>query len=482
MKNKLTRKERQFHDDVENAKDYIAYENVRVYANTDIPITPVRKKDGMPTPAEIWKDFDPRAEFLDVTTLSESAAVRRHTFCATHRADGNLTVDLKVYIPAYDSPKAVLLIGEYAALPQAGVIDALTKRGCYVFVADYNGLESDTATAFPPSLSYGRRGNEGDRLTKPGLPAKDTCQYLYTLIERRCAFFAEEIYDKKELVAIGVRTGAEIAMQTAGLEREKIIALGCICGIGYIEYKDIPKYGENAVSTDDATLERLIGVSGIAYIRNYANPLFVALGSNGTISDVDRLSNLNALVKGDFSATIAPQSADNIDAAAFSNFLSRLDAVFCRSSFPKTPETNIEVNTDGTVYADVKADKPIQIKQAVLHYSYNNIDHKTRFWRQVICETTGIAQYLAKFEFERPCASLFYYTEIHYANGTSVTETVEISRYVRLPDTACPAKEQRRSLPARRGRRFLRSQRRRGTARKRHFRSLRARGRKRRAL
>lgn len=425
MAKKLTRKERTFDEIAENKKNIIAYDSVVVYAASDIPL-PVkserRENCYIPTPREIWSGFDPDAEYFDATIVSSDERSTTYTVCAEHRPDGDLIVAFTVYAPSFLSKKAVVLVGERARAPQKELIEGIVNTGTYVVTVDYNASLSSSLTVFPPSVSYGKFGDEGDRLTKLSPTAKDTCAYLYTLIFRRVLAFVKREYAFTDVIAVGVRDGAEIAMRLAGCEKEKICALGCVCEAGYPEYSAIPRYPDGVVALDDDSLSFIASLSGVSYLKEYPHPVFAAIGSNGEHSDVDRLSALGTLIKGTLTVSITQKYSDCVDENALDVFLNWLNQSFWRSDFPSPPKTAIDVNRDGSVYASVTAQNTPKIKSLTLFYSYNNPDHRTRRWLSATCETVGDGQYLAKMDFDAQCADLYFYTEAHYANGTISTE------------------------------------------------------------
>ena len=423
---KLSKKERKFVDTNENAKNYIAYDELKLYANTDIPLSP--SKTGMNetllTVKDVWADFVPN-ENIRYETVFDSEKKKTFVIVADNYDDDKLLAETDVYIPSYDSAKAVILINEFDRLPQQSVIDALVKKNCFVFVVDYNGIKPDTHTHFPQEIDYGKIGNEGIHNKEVCPTAKETGQYLYVKILRRCLDFIGLRFPDKEIVAVGIRTGADLAMQLSGTEKKRVSGLACICGAGYSKLIDIPKFGSALWTPDNKTLSWITGVSGISYMKNYPNPVFVGIGTNGTISDIDRTGSLRSLIKGKFTLSVSQQSADNIDAKTFNMFIMWLDGVYWHSSFPEPPVTTIEINNDGTVYADIKATGIPPIKQAYFYYSCDDINHKTRCWKQISGETVGFAQHLAKLTFNSNCEHLFYYTEIVYVNGMTVTEELQ---------------------------------------------------------
>ena len=416
---------RKFNDEEENRKDYLSYHSVRLYSATDIPVTQAAKsKNDFVPPSALWADFDPTDEPLNAERLEESGNYTRFSFLAASYPDGNLSAEIRAYTPPYYARKAVLLIGERDALPQQEVIDEIVERvGAYVFVVDYNGIGEDSATLFPPSLFYGKRGNEGDRDRKFGSSPKDTCPYVYTLILRRAVAFIKTNFPKTELAVVGIRDGVELAMAVAGLERKNVMALGCLCACGYKEFAPFPKYPHAEEHFDLKKMSFIVSLSGVSHLKKYPHPVFCAVGSNGTYSDVDRLSSLKALIAAPLTLSVTPQFSDNVGRESFDCFLSWLNQSFWGSDFPAPPVTTVDVNRDGTVYADVTATATPALKGAILHYSYNDNNHHTRVWNSVACETVGVGQYLAKMTFTKPAGYLYFYTEASYLNGAVSTET-----------------------------------------------------------
>ena len=95
---KLTKKETTFIREEENEKDFLAYKNVQLYATTDIPLhKPEKTESKMFTPVTLWKDYDPKKEALETYFLSEEKGRKDYSFCALHKEDGNLYVQITVF-------------------------------------------------------------------------------------------------------------------------------------------------------------------------------------------------------------------------------------------------------------------------------------------------------------------------------------------------------------------------------------------------
>lgn len=378
----------------------------------------------MMTPSQVWAGFDAQSENLNSVLISEENNKRTYTFLAMSAADGEVVAEMNVFSPSLPTKKTVLLVGEYDQLPQRELIEDLVSKNYLVCYVDYSASNEGTYTSFPPSLGYGVIKNAGEHLTKLCPTAKDTCQYLYSVITKRAITFIQKELEQKEIVLVGIKSGVEIAMQTAGSDK-RLLALACICGAGYTEYLDKPKYESEEAAIDDELLQWLTSVSSVAYAKHISLPVLITLGSNGKLSDVDRLSNLITLMpSSDVRINISPRHLDNISKRSYDNFTKWLDVVFLYSTLPETPVLHIDVNNDGIVYATVKTPCCIEIDYVKVYYSYGDNNHSTRYWYSTMGEPVSETEYLAKISLSCDKGPLFAFCEVNYRNGLVLSSVV----------------------------------------------------------
>jgi hypothetical protein len=150
-----------------------------------------------------------------------------------------------------------------------------------------------------------------------------------------------------------------------------------------------------------------------------------AVGSNGTKSDIDRLSNIyNLLPSEDIKLVICPRYTDNIDNKAYSTILAWLESHFVYSTLPDIPKISLSVNKDGAIYADIKIDNIIKIEEVKVYYSYGDYNHATRYWEVVVGEAVGVDTYIAKLEVSDAEIPLFAFAEVKYRNNITLSSTV----------------------------------------------------------
>lgn len=370
------------------------------------------------TPSAVWEGFDSGIETADTRLAEQGENFKRFVFAAAEAEDGKVYVDTEYLYPSFSSAKTVLLIGEFSRIAQPDVAEKLVSKGFNVFIPDYSGVKSRTETRYPESLSYGYFKQGGEHLCRVCPTARETSYYLYAAVVRRTLTFIESVAGKTDIVLMGIRSGAEIALQAAGAD-DRLSGLVLIGGAGYREYVDIPKYASGKeLVIDDDMMRWLTGVSGTAYAKHVKVPVMAAVGSNGTVSDLDRISNLiNLMSDTEFRLTVSSGCRDNIDRDSFDTVLQWLDGVFIGSTPPEMPTLNIDVNSDGELYALVKADCCIKVNRTKVYYSFGDNNHSTRFWRETDAEFSGDDEYLAKIKVCEGDDKLFVYAETEYANG-----------------------------------------------------------------
>ncbi len=362
------------------------------------------------TPIQVWQDFDPNAGELNLVQESEN----KYTFIAKHCESGVIKVQLNVFKPEFDSQKVLLLVKDYKSRYDKEVVDDLVKKGYILFVPDYTGSEEDTLTEFCKEYSYAKFKGEKNKPKS----AKERKEYCYSLIIRRTITAINQCFNKKEIVLIGDGRGVDIAMQVAGMEN-RILSLVCTNGISYREFRHINKFDVHELEMNDEIMMKLTGVSGMAYAKYITIPTLFAIGSNSHYSDIDRVFNIMGEINTDKKRVlISPRSVDSVDYQSYCTILNWLNSVFVYSMPPEMPVLNVKVNSEGIIYATVKADAINLIDSVNVYYSYDNFDHTTRNWKEVKCVSIAKDEFLAKIEVPHLVSSLFSFAQVTYANKT----------------------------------------------------------------
>lgn len=384
-------------------------------------------KDTVLSSSMVWEGFDENFIGDCTSVMEEGEFYARYCVHTMDAEDGVVVVDTEFFYPEYPSQKTVVIVGEFGRKVQKEVVDKLIERGFNVVVPDYSGIWHNTETRFPDSLRYGYYREGGEHLTKVCPTAKETSYFLYARIIRRLVTFVQDKIADTDVALLGIKTGAEPALQVAGTDA-RIRGLALIGAAGYREYVHFPKYlSGRELKLDDDMMAWLTGVSGTAYAKHVKCPVMIAIGSNGTISDIDRISNfINVAEKAECRLTVSSGFRDNIGKEAFDTVLQWFDGVFFMSVPPLLPQIDVDVNSDGELYATVRTDGSLMISKASVFYAYNDNNHATRFWRCSDAEFAGDNEYLAKVAVREGDEVVFAYAEVEYVNGLVLDGAVSV--------------------------------------------------------
>lgn len=376
------------------------------------------------TPSQVWLGYDPKAEPLEVALGGEEqdGSVRKSTYTFTALTDGDERLRVAVDVYPGSGDRAIVIVQEYTEKVQKNVIYNLAQEGYTVVVPDYSGLGK---TTFPTIYAYGRIFDAGEHLTEVCPTARETCQYLYSVIIKRCLTFVSLTLEIDRIALIGIGSGAEVAIQVAGTDNRPNSVV-CINAAGYKEYANKNKYGDHKETAIGHKLMCwLTGVAAVAYVKHVSVPIFVAISSNGHDADIDRLQNFLGLAgEEQVSIVITPLSHDSIDEYSYRSMKLWLKKIFDEKPIPRLPDVRMFVS-EGILYAEIKADAVEKISSVKFYFSFGEYNHTVRNWRPVACQTVGEDEYLATFTVSDDEAPLFGYAEVEYAGGSRLCSAEE---------------------------------------------------------
>lgn len=387
------------------------------------------------TPVQVWQDYDAQGEldlYCNKESVDKNYCFSTYTFSALKVEDGSLkaVVDV-VKSTKVVSDKAVLIVQEYHKTTQKAVIKNLIDQGYTVVIPDCSGIGKKYKTEFPPSLSYGKIENAGDHIKMVCPTAKETCQYLYSLITKRAITFINRELNINDIIIMGIGEASEVAMQVVGSDKRPK-GLVCLNGAGYKEYLHLNKFGnKKELEIDQQLLCWLTGVASVAYAKHIEVPVMIALSSNSRYIDIDRLPNLLALLKEkSTSIVITPGSCNSISHYAYNTIVAWMDDVFNNRKLLKRPKISLNVS-EGAVYAEVNADRSKDIKQVYVYYSVGEYDHLVRNWQKVECQSISKTQFIVKLDITKNKGPLFAFCDIIYKKDLSMSS---LETYVELED------------------------------------------------
>lgn len=376
-------------------------------------------------PQTIWQNHDPSAGDFAAEIVEQDEGRARYLINAYPATGDTVRVSVRIFKPRGDVAGTLVVVPEYHRIPDRTFTERLVAEGFCVVLPDLSGLDG---TVFPPALEYGFYDRAGEHLQKVMPTALQTSQYLYTVILKRTLAFlaASEGYDYGVPCLVGLGDAVEVAMQAAG-SGAAVKGIAAVNGAGYREYIRLNKYGEEKeFEIDDERMCWLTGVASVAYAKHVDVPVFLAVGTNSKIADVDRVNNLAALLPSGYITTVfSPMAGEYIDADAFCSLCLWLRNLFGEGMLPTCPAVAVRVSEDGKVYIDVDCDPAMIIEKVDIYYSTGMFNHRLRDWHKQDGIGISYNQYLASPEINDADAPLFTFANVHYAGGLTLSSLVE---------------------------------------------------------
>lgn len=400
----------------------------------------LRALQKLPTPPEVWADYEPNAGDFNEEIVSERTA-------------GGIYYR-ESYISAYVNGEAVRVYCKYAVkegLKNApGLLDvhgwmgrpnpdmSYVHDGWAVLSHDYSGITSRAHyTKYPEALAHGymeakqmghqliySRMPDGSQLTNP----KATSHYLWNAIQRRALSYlaTQEEVDRDRLGAKGYSYGGTIMWNLAMDPRVKAVVAHF--GIGWIEYyrnRGVFKY-KQPFKMPEATSGEALFLSALAPQAHapYINAACLWLnGSNdhhgGHERALDTFTRFKPGVPWDFA--VQARGHHNVEKLGKDCKLWLEKHVLGRPHFwPARPESEIKLGSDGVPELHLAPASAERIKALDVYQCLKTANNIERYWRDVQSVREGDT-WITKLPVMHVDDYLFSYANIRYENDSVVS-------------------------------------------------------------
>ena len=367
----------------------------------------------MLAPSEIWADYNPMEQPLNINKLDKRGNLEHFTFDA---AIGGSPAPIYARInKSKEGLACLLIVGSFYNPTDESLIDSLVSEGYNVIEVDYTGIFQDSATCYPPEFAYGNIAQAGEHLEKITESAFDTSLYLYAKVFRRAITFCQEIFGCAPLILMGIKEGADIAITVAGLDK-RINGLICLNGAAYSEYLSF-NYHDPPVNLekDEERMAYLMGVSSSAYTKLISCPTIAALGSNSKGVDMDRLANFLSLLPDKIQRvfTITPRAQDYIDNLSYNVIRSSLRNILNQEPLPSNP-TIAEKLQEEALYFYITERAGLKVKSVGIYIAFDEHNRRYRNFEYKSCEHAGVGEYIAAVDIADAKEDVLVFGEVVY--------------------------------------------------------------------
>ncbi len=398
------------------------------------------------TPTEVWEGFNPTKEPLETSIISSEESgncVRNEIFFTSETlTEGRVRVYARIiYDRRWSDARAAVLVipsmkrtTEYEALA-----DKLLEEGYVVCRVDYCGLsETDgRKTIFPDGLDYAAYPECLSHMDTVVTDARNTPWFQWAKIVRRAITMLQEqlLVDKDRIGVLGLNEGAQLAWQTAGIDK-RVRALIPINGGGYLWLKQTSRFTSPNIPADDNQRAFSTGVGAETYAKTVHCPTCFIVSSNSSYFDADRAGDILALVPSDKKQLIINKGTDEqISQKCFDALL-----VWMRNNFALDGETSPNPTLtyekiEGRYYLKLYTDIPSA--ERLVFCCSGETCSMARDWRLLSDEQkTGKNYYIYPVPDCEADISVAF-AGVAYPDGKYVTTPIICTKNGNAPDSPC---------------------------------------------
>ena len=396
----------------------------------------------IPTPPEVWKNYDPDAgDFKEEIVREETkdGVYYKDSFISAYVNGQEVRVFCKyaVKADAKNAPGLLNIHGWYAA----PTIDMdFVKDGWAVLAYDYNGKNSKWKdrteyTRYPKELVYGNmdQGFANPEKYRPFDPTKITDptqapDYLWYALQRRALSYllAQKEVDKERIGAKGFSYGGTI-IWNLGID-PRVKAIVSYFGSGWIDYyrnKGVFKYKVPYTEPPKTPTEEMI-LTAVAPEAHSPYITAATLWLNGTNDHhgghergEDNFKKFQPGVPWDF----AHQARAHHDTSKLGN-----DAKLWLEKYvlgkdiawPTRPVTEIKLDADGVPELHIKPGSPEKIESLEVYNSFKESNNVGRLWLDAKAEKKGDT-WVAKIPVRNVDDYVFAFANIRYPGGIVIS-------------------------------------------------------------
>ncbi len=378
------------------------------------------------TPIMLWQGYNPTALPLNITILNmesvDNILIKEVVFTVDSVEDGNIRAYAKMFLQKgkEKAPTFLYIPTGTEKLEFGPFTKAVFERGYNVAVIDFGGEAEgkDHYTTYPESLKYCNLDANKELLYK-ACPARRSPWFTWIKVIRRAItlLVEEPAVDSDNLIVIGYIEGAQLAWSVAGIDG-RVRAVIPVGADGYVEYTNIPKYlPSGGLQISDEMECWLAGISAQAYAKMVMCPVMYMAGTNSTFADIDRLSDLFALIPSKKKYMLFSSNTNhNITLTNFESGLTWLERILAEPSEEiVSPELKTYVS-EGKLYASVKG-----IKGSVKINIYYALDERYPAFRNWLLTSTPIKagddESIAQIPVFADSEMVFAYATVSFENG-----------------------------------------------------------------
>ena len=378
------------------------------------------------TPIQIWRDFDPVKDPLDVSIVSSESdgqfIKRVLFFTALSDEDGEVRACVKMVLPVAqkNKQKFVLFLPEIDSNSDYEPnMREMASRDYTVAMVDLYG-EGVDSTRYMGAYDYGRVEAARGKFHNATPNAFASPVFLYARILRRFLTLVEAHFPKAKPICFAERSGNELLWQLVAMDN-RIYGGMSVLGSGFSYYLGFHREED---PNDDNFHKWEMALSPQAYVKFVACPVLLVTAANNKSSEFDRLDSVVKLLPEQSlcSTIVANRLSNQITETVYNSMWRWVEGRYsARKEIPKRPDISYSVK-DGNLTFNVDPDESEKKAQLVsLYYSYDEPNPEYRNWHCIAGKNED--DYLFQIEVCERDRVVYAYANALYRDGVEIAST-----------------------------------------------------------
>ena len=371
-------------------------------------------REQMLTPLDLWRDYSPSSEKLQVNILKQTADEKKRVrlvYISGATDNDDMRIALKVVYPAdAEVSPCFFYIPGFDLAPNNRIIDNLIKNGIAVITFDYLGRERPDmpVTKYEKGLSFAEAPQCFDVLESAYPTVRNSPWYVWSLAARRVLYYiANDQMLSDKVMVYGENEGSMMAWHVAAFDD----TITCLAQTGGFYPASIEKIENKAPLVPD-NLRWIAGLTPEAYVQYVKCPVLTMAATNSSAETLERHDRMMMSLPADTIRylTLTPMSERELSQHSFNTLLQFALKYLTGAEKVDFPES-LELQTEqGEKYCKFSLQVPEDEKFfSVQLYFSTGISHpKFRCWRaaqmkkdkgeySVILDTSNMSDKLVVF-------------------------------------------------------------------------------------
>lgn len=373
------------------------------------------------TPLQLWQDFDPTRQALDVNYVStetvDGIPVKTLFFNAITTDQGKVRALAKFFLPDPKGKKMIIYVPDYEDDPYPDAI-AFARMGYNVGYVDLTG-EGSVSSEYAGEFEYGKWSNARNALHNCMPSAAASPVFLWTRMLSRFVTLIMDLFPRSKPIVFGARRANEIVWPLCAMDDRMY---GGVSALGY----GLQEHQEVTSLVEDENLHKWeIALSPQAYAKYTVCPMLVLTTTNHASHAFDRLDHLVSLLpEASMCATVVSNRLHSqISGTSYYTMLRWIEGRYsARKELPKNPELTYAVTDKGIQFAVTPDQSEKKAAQVSLFFTYDEKDPEYRSWQSQSAKAEE-TDTLFDVELAPVDKELVAYACVRYRDGVEIAST-----------------------------------------------------------